>query len=91
MSECRGRHTIFQADGDGEWVCPACGSEDFVIERSGFWECDRVHPDDEMQCGACRESFTGRVAMQRLAKKWNVEPCPHCRGRGVIPKVTVKA
>lgn len=83
---CTFKHTVFQADGKGEWKCPKCNDKQLIIADSPNHDCEMVHDDDEVLCEICDYSASGKSATRLLAKAAHVVTCPTCKGKGVVPE-----
>lgn len=89
-SGCRAKHTKFQPT-EAEWKCPQCGGGpdvffiDYFADRADD-DCDLLHEDDYIVCTECDKSWGGRSLAATMAKRKDVEPCPHCQGTGVVQK-----
>ena len=91
---CSAKHTKYQPT-DEEWRCPKCGAD-----NKGFWideldpdahdECPLLHERETLVCHSCPRgdmfSTSGKAFAAKLAKKNNMIPCPHCKGRGMVKK-----
>jgi hypothetical protein len=66
------------------WKCPCCGtgveSEDNA-EGLIYDEYDRL-----LHCYNCQHGFTVRKFEAAVRKKGQMMPCPHCKGKGLVPK-----
>jgi DNA-directed RNA polymerase subunit RPC12/RpoP len=86
---CKAAHTKYQPS-DEEWFCPKCGdgAESFVIEESDSDsdECEKLHNNDGLICYNCGHSESGKVFSSRAARKSNMVPCPHCKGKGFVKR-----
>lgn len=87
---CTFKHTVFQANGKGEWKCPKCEYPDsLIIADSPNHDCEMVHDDDEVMCSACDWSASGKKALALLSKIAHMVTCPTCKGKGVVPEGTI--
>lgn len=86
MSGCIGSHTKYQPR-KGEWKCPKCGSDNWIIEEpsdlSGS-DCELLHEDDELVCLDCSHGRSGKTFAAKLQKAANMVTCPHCNGSGLV-------
>ena len=92
-TRCPAKHTTYQPK-DEDWRCPRCGATStsdrpFVVEYypdNVHEDCDLLHTQDSCTCDNCGYEASGSRVAALLAKIDNVETCPCCKGRGVVPK-----
>ena len=87
---CPAKHTKYQP-ADKDWKCPRCGGDNtvFTINESAaeaLDDCERVHDEDEVRCSKCDMRWTGKQVTALLAKNLDLVECPHCKGKGMVPK-----
>lgn len=89
---CPAQHTQYQPT-DAEWRCPKCNADNtrFIIESTpedALDDCSKLHEQDTIVCidgrGMSHYETTGKRFAARLAKRANLVPCPHCKGRGMV-------
>jgi len=86
---CRVRHTKYQPS-DSEWKCPKCGNIDnFGVQDSENFSCEKLHATDLVVCGACGFEATGTRVANMLMKIASRKPCPYCKGTGFIQEEAV--
>ena len=94
MTTCTAKHTQFQPTPE-QWKCPKCGtgngeseSQPFFVDDGplGGMDCDLLHEEDQVICTSCDSSWTGKRLATVMAKKLNLDICPHCNGTGFIDK-----
>lgn len=84
---------------DNEWICPKCGvstqytdedgveQEGWVVANSDNFDCEKLHYNDELECGACGVSMSGEeYAKWYESSKSKMVKCPHCKGTGYVKK-----
>ena len=83
---CAYKHAIYNPRGD-LWRCPECGGSEIIIDSSVNDDCERLHDEDEIHCQLpeCGYSYSGKGFSKKLAMADLVEPCPTCKGKGVVP------
>jgi len=89
---CEAKHTKHQPT-DNEWSCPHCDSDTvdglFYIETiadNAEEGCQLLHEEDLIVCHACDKQWSGKALTDALKKKSSLVVCPHCKGKGVVPK-----
>lgn len=94
MAICEQQHARYDPP-IAEFNCPKCGAKagDLCVDEPvGGWddpdhaECEKLHDKDQLTCLKCNYRTTGKALAALLMKKRNLVPCPHCKGKGVVPK-----
>jgi len=64
----------------------------FVIETSeeGGDDCGLLHNGDELHCGHCGYTTTGKRFSEALKKKAELVTCPCCKGKGTVTKTAAQ-
>ena len=80
-----------------EWKCPECGKgpkdnpqglvNDMVDELASDG-CGKLHDSDGLRCYACGYETSGRDFAAMVARKKNLVPCEHCKGKGLVKRGT---
>lgn len=89
MSHCPARHTHYQPN-DDEWKCPNCGydqTDKFYITcpATDSIDCEKLHVTDEV-CDNCKSFWWGDELAEAMAELADQVVCPHCGGKGTIPR-----
>jgi hypothetical protein len=89
MIRCSAKHTKYDPI---DFRCPKCGigpeGGGLVIEypdEEAHEECGKMHVNDECRCHACGYVGSGSAVARALKKQDNMETCPCCKGRGMVP------
>jgi DNA-directed RNA polymerase subunit RPC12/RpoP len=88
--KCYAKHAKYNPMGE-DWKCPKCGSDDeyFIIDEpanDSAEGCELLHDNDELVCSFCGFYSSGKQFSDSLMKSKNLIACPHCKGKGWIPK-----
>ena len=73
--KCFFDHVKYQIS-DKDWKCPRCGcgaqvgdSDGWTIQDSANFDCEELHPGDEISCEQCGEFMSGEQYSEWYAKK----------------------
>lgn len=91
-TKCSLKHTKFQPT-DDQWACPQCGARlpHFTIENSSNFDCELLHPDDEVLCEKCDVTYSGKEVATGISRKLSLVTCPMCRGTGHVGKGSTRS
>jgi hypothetical protein len=86
MISCSAKHTKYNPI---DFRRPKCGTrppEGLIIDYpDGHEECERLHVNDECLCNNCGYTGYGAQIARALRRQDNVETCPCCKGKGMVP------